>query len=450
MIRKTKAGWALLIIWLACPSNAGAAPPNLVFQMSQECLSRLVDRDVNEQLDVEDLIQGSSVTGSAHTQGKLEAHFVPCQDHARIEWQFRGIIDSNTTSRKRGVIVSSIGKTAAGAVKRVDVWNAERIHVFPAKARCKTNLAIQNISTQYVSRTFKQKAHDAVYDHLDEMATASAKRAEDRVRNLMDQRFEQEMSQHAMLNPIDFMRSELAQSLPRAEGSMQTSREQLCYSERRLAEPSPKTWSTAPNNLHTCDLGIHIHETWFNSLQRALLADRWVTDEQIADGLKNLFGEVPREYRLGRHMARWSIHLHRDMPLVLKFTDGKISLMLNVAQTKIAGTLIDLSYQILVTYAIIPTVYGPELNRIGVSAITPTDGASEFEANADFRKFLESKCAGVFRQVLYFDGMVLPSGGHFEPLKSLSQAVATTRDGWLCLGWTFDRTPMEHVAMGSH
>jgi hypothetical protein len=434
------AGSAVLALLLACGPQAFAqAPPNAVLEVSRKLLTASIDQKVEQERRVEDTILLNRVSGRARTSGTIEAHLTPCEDHAIVDIKFRGVIDSRTVTDAGLASVSSTGKTDIDATKRIEIWDLQTVNVAPTKTQCTTETVIQDFSTKLQSELLRDAARDRADLLKPVTEQVAARHAEFQVSKEIDARFAQQAKLLQTFDRERFLETVSTYGVPSAEVSMSTSADYLRYCERRLDSARSQTWSPPPAScVGTCDLAIMAHETWFTAVAQGMLKGRWITDEQIADALKTVFGKVPPEYRLGTHMPRWSMHLDSERPIAVSFASGAVSLTFNVAEVMVGDKLVQLPFAIKVTYTIVSTEFGPELTRVGDVVVQPTGRPQEFENNAELRRFLTAKTAGAFDDVLYFDGLTLPNGGQFEKLRKLRQTMSTADGGWLAFGWKLD------------
>ncbi|MCA9166459.1 MAG: hypothetical protein KDB23_02265, partial [Planctomycetales bacterium] len=109
--------------------------PNLWVSASSSTVSRGFSEPVSETTQLNEMILGTHICGTAHTSGTLNARLLPCSSGAAIELRMSGITHSNTVGRQSPVTIRSRGVTNVLARKRL-IIDPLGIRSEPACATC--------------------------------------------------------------------------------------------------------------------------------------------------------------------------------------------------------------------------------------------------------------------------------------------------------------------------
>lgn len=166
----------------------------VVLRLSEELFTSIIDRDVDEQVQVRDVILETPVTGLARTTGRPWVNLVPHETQAAFEVVFEGTTVSRSVGRNGPAIIYSRSTTQFRATKQVRFEPGRGFHAMPAQINAQTNLVIEGVDSttrcRLVSRLVRRRAwREAHARHSQALAIVHAK-AERRVRSVFDEQLE--------------------------------------------------------------------------------------------------------------------------------------------------------------------------------------------------------------------------------------------------------------------
>jgi hypothetical protein len=187
--------------------------------------------------------------------------------------------------------------------------------------------------------------------------------------------------------------------------------------------------SAPPALASASDFAAALHETELNNLYRRDLGGQKVTDLALMKLVKNLRGEVPPEFRLGTHLARWAFTFDDDRPIRFLLREGTLDVSLRIRALQIGDRESSLPLEVRAVY-----VVSPEPTRLGEVRIGSRSPGAPLEPET--ARFLLRKFSALFPPVFQFDGLLLPAEGKsYQAMKDLELRQATTQNGWLVLAW---------------
>lgn len=166
----------------------------IVIRLSEELFTSIIDRDVDEQVEVRDVILETPVTGLARTTGRPWVNLVPHETQAAFEVVFEGTTVSRSVGRNGPAVIYSRSTTQFCATKQVRFEPGRGFHAMPAQINAQTSLVIEGVDAttrcRLVSRLVRRRAwREAQAKHGQALAIVHAK-AERRVRSVFDAQLE--------------------------------------------------------------------------------------------------------------------------------------------------------------------------------------------------------------------------------------------------------------------
>ena len=120
-------------------------PANLVYvQVSRRLLADYVERTVDRDTIVSDSILDTSITGTAHTQGKTDLVLDPDPNQAAAFLRFSGTIQSNTVGYNGPAILHSSSQTSFLAQKQLTL-DSSGLHLQATVAKASTSSSTNGI-----------------------------------------------------------------------------------------------------------------------------------------------------------------------------------------------------------------------------------------------------------------------------------------------------------------
>ena len=268
--------------------------PNVLADISESAINRLVGRPVSETRPVRDLILGARVYGSAHTRGQLSLHTLPAVDHVDVELRVAGQIQTNTLSFKKSVCVSSCGFTDYAATKRLTISD-ERFVVMPPVTSAWTSnriLSIRKTGGRFGHRLVERIARKQVAQKKPQTERIASKKAKKQVSEKLDKQVVQAL--HESRNKyVEKFRWPLERiGMFPAHLNMSSGNAQVRVQATLASQKQVTTAQHPPGKRSSNDITVQLHESAVNNFAPSLLAGIGLRQEKESDQAK-LEGDVP-------------------------------------------------------------------------------------------------------------------------------------------------------------
>ena len=161
-----------------------------------------------------------------------------------------------------------------------------------------------------------------------------------------------------------------------------------------------------------------------------------LTDERIAELVKEVTGSVPEELQLSDDKVPWSISFDWQQPLTVEFDNQTTTVAVRGRSFTNGERTLNKVMEISATYVMHTSPAGVLLTRQGdieVNFPSQREGDRLSATEIIFRTLMQSKFAGLFKSEIKGEGVVLPN--RWEAIGRLQLDELSTRDGWLSLGW---------------
>jgi len=413
--------------------------PNYYFQASARLLDAGMHRVVDTRDRVVDSILGTSISGTAHTEGAVAVRLVPSANRAVIETVFRGKSATDTAGWNGPVVIYSDGTTAMVATKRILI-DATGLRDQPARSEATVQTRTRCIAATRpgcLGWVIERVAWRRVGQSKGEVDTIAARHAEARTERRVDS---EAASRLATANArfLDRFRRPLLRrrEFPR-QFLLQTTDSQLMLTvlqadRFQLGAPSPP-----PPVDGNPDLAVRIHETLVNNLASALLAGKTVTDDQLRHQVLATFGKLPDELKVDQDDEPWSITFAPKGPLTVEFHDGgRVKITLR-GQRFTSGDRRFRAMHITALYRVERTKTGTRLLRQGDLEIVPpgfVPGKSRLSASQiALRRLLTKRLGRLFKPEIVNEGLELP--GRWKQVGKLLLTQMHFDRGWVALAW---------------
>ena len=435
--------------------------PNVCLELSEQFLSRVATKPINDVGPVNDCILGTTIRGMGNTTGMVTLETVPSDDRALLMLRLEGTTLSETKGYKKPVVIRSSGTTHFTATKQIaledaDFWN------YPTQVHATTSTHTRSVQKQgggFGSRFIETIGTKKVAEKKPQANAIAADHAEVRIADGLEEellpklqnarfqyqnKFKKALQQHGA-EPTWVAFSTTDHSLN--VNILQTGRGQLGAETR------------SPDFSVVSDLSLQLHETGASNLASAMLAGATLS-QQTRDGHPALNVELPSWLRdaideareeqeakqptdAGRHFKPWSIRFRRLRPVTIEFAENRVNIRLHAAQIS-AGDDSYNGWDILVSYTLQPQEGGLQLARTGEIEVIPTrfDPAGgkgltnkQVALRGNLAKELNRQAEA---------GRGFPSTIDIKPLQLPSKIAqhgpllleeATSKGGWLSLGW---------------
>jgi len=405
---------------------------NGMAHVSARAVNLLMARKVNESNWITENVMGASTQGYAYTAGDVSLGFVPNQQRGTLEIRLAGNVNVPSMTAQRGQITAySSSQTSLRATKQVQI-DEKGLSLLPALAACNTSMQLQDIEAQ--SRLVERLAWRRASRMIPEAEASANQRAQTEVTTKLNEQGAAMLSgvNDTFLNKVcgPLLRVDALPPLMRFwtnESHLRLSFSQ--WNDGQLAAASP-----APQFPDDYDLGAGAHESMINNFTEVLLGGITTRDEGWKTVVELMTGAVPRPLWVHDRAPRWTATFEKKRPFIVHFDDNRACFTLRMTKVQHGERTYD--HPVEVEARMIPkiTVDGPALVRDGELDIRIAPGM-ESQAEADYRRFLESKVGAVFPPEMYFDGFAAPAGGTIGRLRQVQICEMRCQDGWMTLGY---------------
>ncbi|WP_145057801.1 hypothetical protein [Adhaeretor mobilis] len=463
---------------LVSAMHSRLSQPNLFVRVSEGMINRTAQRPVTNQQPVVDCILGTSIRGTACTQGRVTFHTQPADDQIVIQTLFTGQTASNTIGYNKPVNIYSTGTTSFNSLKQL-VFTDDAFYVGAASAKAVTRTRINRISKtggQFGRKLVEKIAWKKAGESKGQAERIAASHAETKVATGFDEQVFPAMVNgrkrylEKVITPL--MRRALKPEYLRMHSTSHgIGIDTLIARSTQLGASVP-----APPLMPGHDLSFQVHESavnnylplalagvtisqdetdlapkvtgdappWLNRISEVRKSAKDVTDE-VVDTLEPVLADPnadsdPQEGDEGEHAFQpWSITLNNDFPASASFGDGNLAIRMR-ASLLASGEREFKNWDFIVTYKFVKNDNGILLRRVGKIEVLPTGFDPEWD-----KKMSTTKSG--FRNTLAKNmndradrGESFPKEIPIPPITIPDLGTLTLRQidseaGWLTLGW---------------
>lgn len=179
-------------------TSATAVPAKLVVvRLTPDVFASALDKAVDLETQVDDVILGARVLGHAHTTGKPLVEFMEDPRTAGFHVVLHGTTASRTTGHKGPVTVRSRSETRFTATKQVLFDPEKGFYALPTRVNARTRTVTDGIATRRngpIGRLIRRKAAEQVEENKPLTTEIARQKAERRIAELFDQRMEPQIA----------------------------------------------------------------------------------------------------------------------------------------------------------------------------------------------------------------------------------------------------------------
>ncbi|MFT5524402.1 MAG: hypothetical protein ACI9G1_001062 [Pirellulaceae bacterium] len=403
---------------------------NFYAQISAELIADAAHQPVDQTMAVRENILGTSINGTAHMYGELNARLVPNSSRATIDLLLSGTTISNNVGVNGPVTIYTVGNTSVQSSKRV--WlTAGGIISAAATACCSTSTEVTGVCAK--RKIIEKIAWRKIGSSKSEAESVASQRAEVRVSQSMDKKSSTTLAD-ANGRYADKVRKPLTRRGGFPQGVSTSSDSSFAYievlqaSKAQIAAPSaPPVVAGSP------ELSVRLHETSIANFSQSILGGFKLTDEKLESMLVDMSADIPEALKTGPDSDPWSITFDNDAPFLATFSDQKLTIALRGRQFSRGDQEIPDSMSISATYDVAIANGGVKLTRNGDVRVDYLKSKSLSVTQVAFKTFLKVKFEAMFKEEFVSNGLVLP--GKLESLGTIPLSQIDSQKGWLSLGW---------------
>jgi hypothetical protein len=166
------------------PSRDNRPPHFVVLRLSAGMLNSLVNRQIDIQAPVSDVILGTPVSGVGRVTGQPHVFLEPSADQASFFVTVSGTVSSRTVGRKGPATIYSRSVTTFTATKRVVFEPGKGFYAGPPQIAATTQVSTDGIAISrsgIIGRIMRRKAWEQVAAHRPQVTAIARQRAVTRV-----------------------------------------------------------------------------------------------------------------------------------------------------------------------------------------------------------------------------------------------------------------------------
>lgn len=423
--------------------------PNLVAQLSSAAICSQLDRELDERLSINNMINGAHVTGIGRLQGSVRFTFVPNSESAAIQMQVRGTIDTVTTARSGPVGLGGRGRTQVTGEKLI-LADGETVHSLPAAVSAETTLRPTSVWSTFRGPLLDRVARRAGWRKNLEQLPSSERTVSRRAERDLRRRIDTEAAELvAALNQtyVEELRVPLSkQGIFPSHLRLSTTRDHLRLGATVVNGGQLAALSPPPQLNHQAIASVAIHESFFNNIADTTLSGRTLQASELAGVLEKLLGEAPFGFD-NVDGVPWELTVAEGTPLEIHFAEGSLTVTIGCRKITAGPEMFDVPFAVTARYgaeivgdAVVfhrqgdLGVAGPALGGIGKLS----DGVTDSQA------VIAERFKMLFQEELRFTAdqlpFQLPGEGKLVP------SELEMNDGWLLLSFDRERAKLTREA----
>lgn len=414
------------------------AQPNLHISVAESFINAGATRPVVQTLPVTDYILGTSISGTAKSNGVLKVITVPSQNSANLRFCLSGKVFSDTVGSNGPVCIYTTGQTCFSAYKDIFL-TPETIRTNPSVASAETFTNINAIVPQgrFGSRLIEKIAWKKAGKQKGLAESIASSHAEDRIQTSFDKQFEEEGSQ------------QLAESQERLEKRVRLPLKRIGEEPEMLALSSTSDnllvtmlkanrsqlgAPSAPPAVGTHAITVRAHETVANNMATVLLSGFTLTDDWLRAKLIEAKKELPPELK-DEAQDPWSLTFDNNRPVTVSFKDGGLFVVIR-GRKFTSGSSKYGAMNISVAYKFEQRPEGIALVRTLLEILPPgfkKESGRLSASQSALVEILNQRLDTVFKKEIPAEGIELPE--NMRHLGKLTASELTSKGGWLSVGW---------------
>ncbi len=413
--------------------------PNILLEVHESLLAQAVNRPVDQVMPVDEVVLGTRVRGSGHTNGSVRLDFVPSPDRAAFDLVFDATNVANTRGSQGPVTVNSRGVTSLGARRRffLDEYTATASPV-QASASTDTTVTGMAINSRFGKRLIRKIASRKMAETMPQAEAIAEGRARDRLRQQFQEQTEPALAQFRdqfqtkVRGPLE------AQGLYPEMLHMNTTDTTLAITARK-ATASQLAAASMPPAADTGNLiSARVHESAINNMLEEKLGGRVITQADVDRMAREGKAKMPDSLGSDPDQKPWAVTFAKHRPVTVAVEDGRVKLMVR-GDKFVSGDRSFPGMDIWATYAVATSSQGLHLVREGDVQIYPPGfkpGGSEklSMAETSLRRILQKRFDKLWKQVI--DIPDLPLQGELASAGPLPmKQLVARKDGWVVAGW---------------
>jgi hypothetical protein len=411
--------------------------PNLYGHASERFLAAGFSERIDRITPVRDNILGTDIHGTARFLANQSLATIPSARDARLNILLHGNIYSNNIGYNGPVTIRNTGTTSVAATKQIIV-NENGVFTAPATAACRTSSRINSISAN--CGLIEKIAWKKAGKQKGEAEAIASSHAAGRINGFINSE---------ALGPIGRANAEFQEKFrwpllrrghePR-QMAISSDYDGIDITMLQMSRDQIAAGSSPPELLADHDVAMQTHESFVANFSEAAIGGLEMTDEKLAQMLKDATGEVPEELQITEDKEPWSITFAENFPISAGFDANQVRMAVR-ANRFTRGRNEDGSVdqetkglvEISATYTIEKTDAGAKLTRQGDVNVDFVGEERLSATQVATKTFLRRKFGSLFKEEIVGEGIKLK--GRFERAGTLRLADVKADKGWIAAAW---------------
>ena len=413
--------------------------PNLYLDVDENLLGSAVNRVVDQESPVNEVVLGTRVRGSGHTKGLVLLDFVPSSDRAVVDLRLDATNHSTTAGTQGPVTVRTLGTTTVGARKRI-IIDDRRVSSLPAEAHAATDTRTAGIDVgkRFGKRLIRKIASRKIAEMRPQAEAITERKTRERVRQQFEEQTASAIDRAARDYQTRFRRPMQERNWYPEMLHMSTSDSRLSVVARKALGDQIAAFTAPPSVDPDAVMSARLHETIVNNAAEITLGGRTITQQFVEEQIRKNDGKLPESLGNDPDQPPWSITFAKRKPVSLDADDGRLKLTVSGSRFT-SGDREFPAMDIWAVYRVEPVDGRFRLVRDGDVQIYPPDfvpggGEKLTIAQTSLRRILQKRFNKVFKDVVDIEPLTLPGQLAGAGPLPLEQLVAR-KDGWVAVGW---------------
>lgn len=417
-----------------------ARRPNVHLTVSHELADTAVRQSQSTQMQVDESILGTRYVGTSTTDWTVSTRLHSSEDQLAIQFLYTAAMSSRTKGYNGSMVIGSRGTTVVTGTKEVRLghlgWSLQ-----PATADATACSQIVSISDRRLlgRRLAKREAYRQKPATEREVACLAEQRTCLELDRLIDKMVRDTSDRFVRQLRIPLTtygqfpgKVELSTNEGVEVAFLQANGQQL-----GATTPPPEPLRAGGDS----DLYVCLHTSAINNLSAGMLAGRTMTETQLADEFKNLWGSTPAALTSQVSDDAWTIQFEQDQPITVNVDTRQLTLQIRAEQLAVGERVIPGSW-ITATYELRIEDGGLRGRRKSPLQIVPAgyDLADTPRLGVRyqvFRSMLRQRFERVMPDEFFWNAINLPA--HWPQPGRLRFQSITAQDDWLMLAWQLEK-----------
>lgn len=417
--------------------------PNVIGEMSAGFVAVGIADSVDDVSQISDCILGTSVSGTAHTQGKTSVSLLPDANRGVLDTLFSGTTTSENVGYHKPVTIFSNSTTSLTACKRLWITDAG-LSSDPAVSSAETQVSINDIQSDKCSRFIEKMAWKRAGKQQSKAEYIASRHAEERLNERVDQQAAEQLEkankQYVEKYQKPFAERKLFPELLRFSSTAQA----ISMIAVQAGNGKLAASGAPPAVAEGADVTLRLHESAINNLAFDALAGRTIYEEKVQAAVTDSLGHLPEKMKGDEDGKPWAITFAPRQPISVTFIDDSFKVTIRGVRFCKGNDIHPVPMNVSAVYKIEKTPKGFKVVRQGAIEVIPPDfvpgSGQQIDAKRQIiRILLEKRFAKVFAPEFLGEGLEL--SGKWKAAGKLAPIQVECRDGWLVIAWK--RAPAE-------